>query len=315
MPADDGMRRNYGTSLSLAAFLLVSSVTVAGCQSEAEPPLSGPAACAAAGGRCIVGPATGCAQVGPQDCNPDRNPGGAICCLDERVADASHEAADASFEAADASSEAADASSEAADAADAGPFCSTSLSTTSFPAKLSDVPFASWCAANPGRVTEWTCGGIVAVTIWVGVDCHEQYFFDPTSRALVAVVQGCNIANGVCIAGNADFAVPQDCLGRIVIDVIDVCAEGGLTTMAPDGAGAPCTDDSHCPTGYRCGYFTNNGCGAAPECFYGDFLNNPTCTHEVRCACDGTVTEGCVGPWGGFTLKPVSTRETGPCTD
>ena len=23
----------------------------------------------------------GCATIGPQDCNPDRNPGGAVCCL------------------------------------------------------------------------------------------------------------------------------------------------------------------------------------------------------------------------------------------
>jgi len=300
------MRRTHGTSRSLARLFLVATVTLAGC--DAEPALSGPAACSAAGGRCVVGPGIGCAEIGPQDCNPDINPGGAVCCLREKVVDASDEVSDGRYEA--------DAGYERADAADAGPFCSTPLSTTSFPAKLSDVPFAAWCASNPGRVSEWTCGGVVAVTIGVGVDCHEQYFFDATSRALVAVVQGCNVANGVCAAGNADFAPPADCLsGNVPIDVTDVCAEGGLTTMAPDGAGAPCTDDSHCPAGYRCGYFSNSGCGASAECFYGDFLNNPTCVHLTRCACDGTPTEGCVGPWGGFTLKPVSTRETGPCTD
>src|ERR1044071_5668364 len=126
------MRRTYGTSFGLAGLLLISGITVAGCPSETEPARSGPAACAAAGGKCILGPGLGCAQVGPQDCNPDRNPGGAVCCLVERLADAGHEVADASHEAVDAGYEAADVAYDAADAADAGPFCSTPLSTTSF---------------------------------------------------------------------------------------------------------------------------------------------------------------------------------------
>ncbi len=43
---------------------------------------NGPAACVAAGGRCICGP-FGCdgGVIGPQDCNPDRNPCGGVCCL------------------------------------------------------------------------------------------------------------------------------------------------------------------------------------------------------------------------------------------
>ncbi len=42
----------------------------------------GPAACVAAGGECLVGGSSSvCAVVGPQDCNPDRNPGGQYCCL------------------------------------------------------------------------------------------------------------------------------------------------------------------------------------------------------------------------------------------
>jgi hypothetical protein len=43
---------------------------------------SGPAACVAAGGTCVIGPALGCSRIGTQDCNPTRNPGGAVCCLD-----------------------------------------------------------------------------------------------------------------------------------------------------------------------------------------------------------------------------------------
>jgi hypothetical protein len=41
---------------------------------------SGPAECVAAGGKCILG-GNKCPNSGPQDCNPDRNPGGAFCCL------------------------------------------------------------------------------------------------------------------------------------------------------------------------------------------------------------------------------------------
>jgi hypothetical protein len=41
---------------------------------------SGPEACRAAGGECVIG-GHACANRGPQDCNPDRNPGGAFCCL------------------------------------------------------------------------------------------------------------------------------------------------------------------------------------------------------------------------------------------
>lgn len=41
---------------------------------------SGPEACVAAGGTCLLGGAT-CANQGPQNCNPEKNPGGAFCCL------------------------------------------------------------------------------------------------------------------------------------------------------------------------------------------------------------------------------------------
>jgi hypothetical protein len=43
----------------------------------------GPDACRAAGGNCIIGPALNCDGfvLTKYDCNPDRNPGGAVCCL------------------------------------------------------------------------------------------------------------------------------------------------------------------------------------------------------------------------------------------
>lgn len=54
----------------LAALLLMT----AACSGD------GPAACVAAGGQCLIG-SNPCPNRGSQDCNPDRNPGGAFCCL------------------------------------------------------------------------------------------------------------------------------------------------------------------------------------------------------------------------------------------
>jgi hypothetical protein len=42
--------------------------------------------CHSAGGRCVLGGFTRCVRTGAQDCNPDLNPGGAFCCLEEKPA-------------------------------------------------------------------------------------------------------------------------------------------------------------------------------------------------------------------------------------
>jgi hypothetical protein len=52
--------------------------------SDAADDVTGPEACVRAGGQCLIGGAAGtdgCPVIGPQDCNPAHNPGGAICCL------------------------------------------------------------------------------------------------------------------------------------------------------------------------------------------------------------------------------------------
>jgi hypothetical protein len=59
-----------------ASSLLVPAFFLAGACSSS----SGQAQCEAAGGQCVLGGAW-CSNPGPQDCNPDRNPGGAFCCL------------------------------------------------------------------------------------------------------------------------------------------------------------------------------------------------------------------------------------------
>jgi hypothetical protein len=66
------------TSSWTRSAVLLAVATLASCAAA-----DGPARCVAAGGRCVIGPPSNCAggTVGPQDCNPDRNPGGAICCL------------------------------------------------------------------------------------------------------------------------------------------------------------------------------------------------------------------------------------------
>ncbi len=57
--------------------VLGSILGSAGCSSTGA---SGPEMCAAAGGQCVLG-GNSCPVVGTQDCNPDRNAGGAFCCL------------------------------------------------------------------------------------------------------------------------------------------------------------------------------------------------------------------------------------------
>ena len=53
----------------------VGLLLLVGCSSD-----SGAGTCSAAGGQCLLGSAS-CPNRGPQDCNPDKNPGGAFCCL------------------------------------------------------------------------------------------------------------------------------------------------------------------------------------------------------------------------------------------
>jgi hypothetical protein len=60
---------------ALLGFVMVALVACSGTSGQ-----SGPEACVAAGGKCILGGNT-CSNPGPQDCNPDRNAGGAFCCL------------------------------------------------------------------------------------------------------------------------------------------------------------------------------------------------------------------------------------------
>jgi hypothetical protein len=64
------------TAAGMKAVIAFLVFTVAACSSGS----SGPGACVAAGGSCVIGGNT-CSNRGTQDCNPDRNPGGAFCCL------------------------------------------------------------------------------------------------------------------------------------------------------------------------------------------------------------------------------------------
>jgi hypothetical protein len=60
----------------------------------------GPAACTAAGGRCVLGGFENCLRHGSQNCNPGMNPGGAFCCLEEPAACKSPDDSAANVEAA-----------------------------------------------------------------------------------------------------------------------------------------------------------------------------------------------------------------------
>jgi hypothetical protein len=72
--------RTFAFAFGLAAG--VSLLAGPGCTST-DNGASGPTACVAAGGQCLAGGGgpNYCGTVGPQNCNPDHNPGGAVCCL------------------------------------------------------------------------------------------------------------------------------------------------------------------------------------------------------------------------------------------
>ena len=64
--------------MKLATLLLM--MMLAACSSGNDA--SGPAQCVAAGGQCVLpNPSNPCPNHGPQNCNPEVNPGGAFCCL------------------------------------------------------------------------------------------------------------------------------------------------------------------------------------------------------------------------------------------
>src|SRR5690242_1628026 len=72
---------------TMRTLVLGLTILLCGCSSggaDNGSSTGGPEACVQAGGQCLLGSAvaTGaCPVIGPQDCNPERNPGGAVCCL------------------------------------------------------------------------------------------------------------------------------------------------------------------------------------------------------------------------------------------
>lgn len=65
--------------MRILALMFAVLVASSACSSS-DKASNGPEACVAAGGQCVIG-GHPCPNIGPQDCNPDRNPGGAVCCL------------------------------------------------------------------------------------------------------------------------------------------------------------------------------------------------------------------------------------------
>jgi len=90
---------------------IVAIMLVAACSASTLPSSLAGTACSNAGGTCFVGGAV-CAHApdSAQDCNPNRNPGGGICCLGSATQDAAPQ--DASASDANGNADAADASSD-----------------------------------------------------------------------------------------------------------------------------------------------------------------------------------------------------------
>jgi hypothetical protein len=248
--------------------------------------------------------------------------------------------ADASVSTDDARTDATPASDSAeptdGKALDAGPYCATPLTADAGPASLDDLPLATWCEeVHNGSVLEFVYpSGLVVVSYaGAGIDCSSNYAFDGRSRQLVAAVLECN-GCAACLAGDPAFQCPThvkcaggtpaiDCVGAGFTTFVDLCVEAGLPPLA-DGAGHGCTSDSGCPTGYQCAFpatsahLVANGCANGGVCLDSvDFrVRFPNCVSTTTCACDGTLTHGCVDPQGdGYFSKPVPSSIPSGCPD
>jgi hypothetical protein len=193
-------------------------------------------------------------------------------------------------------------------AADAGPFCGRPLGS-GYPADLAAVPFNDWCTATLNRLVEWTCQGVTVISAGIGADCDREFVFDTASRALMAVVSGCNGVQS-CEAGDPTFQLPSACWGGDAsLQVISPCDDAG----SPPDAGGTCTTSAQCPSGFACVYPTSEPCYSFGFCAFDDSSHDPTCAPTTYCACDGTMTTGCLGA---YARKPVPTRGQAPtCAD
>ena len=140
---------------------------------------------------------------------------------------------------ADASADApsADGGADALGAGDAatGPLCDKPLDETACggpcPATIDDV-----CALGLGVGARWTkpCDGALGVAFGIGVDCSKLFFFDATTKALVATGSGCN-GNDACTGGGAGVHIPSECLdGNHDLGIVHVCTDAGAGDASSD---------------------------------------------------------------------------------
>src|SRR5258706_5346659 len=100
---------------------------------------------------------------------------------------------------------------------------------------LDTAPLAEWCAEGNGggSRSKNTCEGYYVITIGEGADCDTQYFFDATTKKLVAKIHGCNNITtlGSCVEGPASFTPPSAACfdDKGFAYDYDVCPEDGGT--------------------------------------------------------------------------------------
>lgn len=226
------MSRSPGPAVCLGSFLLAAWASACGGTGAVAPDAGDgssdgtiedspattdgrPAACIAAGGRCVLGGAVNiCAKQGPSGCNTDPpNPGGAFCCLEFLDSGDGGGTSDADAAASEGSPDAGSCRStvDAYCASDAssclGCRCVPDWSTAKSPSQ--------WCpssTAGSNRVFVYSqCDGFNLVVVGYA-DTSTFYYYDPVTLKLVRVE---NHGNGgsLCVAGQAGPVVPlTDCL-------------------------------------------------------------------------------------------------------
>jgi hypothetical protein len=109
-------------------------------------------------------------------------------------------------------------------------------------AAFDDPPLASWCTTKSnglGARSTKACDGYLALIIGEGVDCSGLFLFDPSSKALVAELHGCNFHYG-CMQGPPGFVPPSTaCLqeGGFAFASESVCRSDAGVDASSDAAG------------------------------------------------------------------------------
>jgi hypothetical protein len=95
------------------------------------------------------------------------------------------------------------------------------------PGTLGDVPQASWCAQFGTEYQGVVCG-LVVVVVQTGIDGGLSYWYDATTKTLVAITRFVN-GGETCVAGALDLAAScRDQMTQVTFPCGDASTDAAL---------------------------------------------------------------------------------------